>query len=377
MERPKGKRQPVERQVTAEMVYLHDSWQNGRQAGDFSSLSDMARQMYEEDAAALIALGGDTAILEVFDKFDKNRSKLSHSCEALANELLKFSGDYSSGSREDFELALLPHEVLAKIAALRVASLLAGADEQLAVPSGPDDELTQDVRKQDAILTDAYLRVWKYADDRKYTVTSDPGVNPQYPRDYLIYPSNERSYRYFMQIAFEYYHPTAEILQETIGINISGDGSLSVERDIYVPGFGAAASEGYYVKTLDDATEEDITAFADAIAEIVGDEPTPADSRNDYNDVKDYISRVPNGLTRAYLSEWLSNTSQSYVNHQLGASTPDGSTLREALMDPSDTTAHAAIITLVDYDREFHNERAQAGQENDSIATPWRDRVMR
>jgi hypothetical protein len=374
MERPKGKRQPVERRVTAEMMYLHDSWQNGRPAGDYGALSDAARQMYEEDAAALIATGGDAALLEVFEAFDKNRSNLSYSCEALANELLKFSSDYSSGSREDFEPAQLPHEVLAKISALRVGALLAGADEQLAIPSGPDGESTLDVRKQDAILTDAYLRVWKYADDRKYTVTSDPGVKPQYPRDYLAYPSSEKAYRYFIQVAFEYYPPTAELLQETLAINMSGDGTLSVERDIYVPGFGGAASEGYYVKTLDDATEEDIAAFADVIAEIVGDEPMPADSRNDYNDVKDYISRVPNGLTRAYLTEWLSNTSRSYVHHQLGASTPDGSTLREALMDPGDTDAHAAIITLVDYDRRFYNEQAQASGDG---AVPWRDRVMR
>ena len=154
-------------------------------------------------------------------------------------------------------------------------------------------------------------------------------------------------------------------------------GELSVDRDMYVSGFGAAASEGMFAKGFDNITQQDVAALADIIAEIVGDTPTPTRDHDNYDYVKDYIRTVPNGLTRVYLREWLDNTSQPYVWRQLAASTSDGSTLRESLVNATDTDAHNAVATLVDYDRQVHNERAQAARFDGVNTALWRDHAQR
>ena len=376
MERPNGKKQPVERRVTAEMVYLYDRWKNGQQPEQYSALPEMARRMYEEDAALLVNLGRQGTILDTYEKYDV-RSDLSRSCEALATELLTLHGGYSNGMQEDFEVVSLPQEVLAKVRSLHAGGLLAEDGEQLAIPSGPDGESTLDIRKHDATLTGVYLRVSKYTADRKYAVTSESGVEPQYPRDYLVYPSDEVAYRYLMEISFEYYHPAARAIQETVGLHVNERGELSVDRDMYVSGFGAAASEGMFAKGFDNITQQDVAALADIIAEIVGDTPTPTRDHDNYDYVKDYIRTVPNGLTRVYLREWLDNTSQPYVWRQLAASTSDGSTLRESLVNATDADAHNAVATLVDYDRQVHNERAQAARLEGVNTALWRDHAQR
>jgi len=376
MERPRGEKQPIERRLTAETMYLHDRWRNGQLAGEYAALSAIARQMYEEDAAVLTNLGGEAAILDLFDRYD-TRPQLSYSCEALATEILKFKDRYSDGHYESFDVSLLPWQVIDKLRALRVGSLLAGDEDQLALPSGPNGDSTLDIRKKDATPTDVSLRVWKYAADRKYAVTSDPEIEPQFPRDYLMYPSDETSYQYLMEVILEYYHPTADIIQETIGLYIGKRGQLGVERDMYITGFGAAASEGCYVQSLPDASEQDIAAFADVIAEIVGDVPTPKFSHDEYNDIKDYIRRISNGLTRAYLTEWLDNTSRFHVNSQLSASRIDGTTLRDALVSSNNSSAHDELVSLIDYEREIHNAYIQATSPDGGQGMLWRDRIAR
>lgn len=376
MERPRGERQPVERQLTAEMMYLHDRWRNGQQVASYAALPETAQRMYEEDAAALIRLGRAAAILEIYEKFDA-RSELSQSSEALANELLKFHGDYWDGCREDFEIDLPPHEVLTKIQALRIGEALAGDNEQLAAESAEEDSAAPGIRKQDALLTEVCLRVCKYAEDKKYAVTSEPGVQPQYPRDYLVYPSSETAYRYFMEVVFEYSHPSAEIIQETVGLYIGPTGNLSVKRDMFITGYSDETNESRYANTMTDVGDEDIAAFADTIAELVGDTPTPTDSRTDYDGLKSYIYSVPNGLARLYLREWHHNTSSSYVRRHLFARASGGSTLARSLSDPYDTDAQEALATLVNYDRQLHNEQARAAAQNGKTMPIWRDYVQR
>lgn len=378
MERPRGERQPaVQRRLTAEMMYLFGRWRSGQQVGDYNRLPDTMQRMYEQDATILAALDDEAAVLDVYKRYDDNRSELSRSCTALAEALLSFRGVHSDGMQDDFVAAPLPQEVLAKIRALRVGDLLASDDEQLAIPSDYNDSAVLDIRKADAVLTDVYLRVWKSADDRKYALTSDPGVEPQYPRDFLAYPANEVAYHYHIEVSFEHYHPTAEIIQESVNLYIDGQGRLGVDRDMYIHGFGGEASDGAFVRALDGVTEQDIAAFADVIAEIVGDQPVSAWRHDQYNDVSDYISRVPNGLMRAYLTEWLDNTSRSYVRRQLAASTMDGSTLHDWLLDPGNSDARDVLMTLVNYDREARNEQARVTPPDSDPVAPWRDRIPR
>ena len=379
MERPKGAWKPVQRQVTGEVMYIQDRWQNGQQVGDYAELPTNARRMYEEDAALLVNLGGKPSVFYTYEEHDRARSELSHSCEALAEELLKFRGSYSDGSQEMFSTPLLPREVYAKLMQLRAAEILAADTEQLAKPSDFDEGDEFDVRKADGVLTDASVRVWKYGARQKRVITSESGVEPQYPRDFLTYPSNEAAHSYLVEVCFEYYHPNVDVISETIGLYINEEGALTVVRDMYVPGLSAAASEGQCRKVLADASQLDIATFADFIAEIVGDEPAPMWSHNNYDDIRDYINRVANGLTRAYLTEWLDNTSSSHVRWNLSRRFIDGLALRDALMDSYNPHVHDEIVEIVNSERRLHNARVEAelASTGSDPASPWRDRIER
>jgi hypothetical protein len=373
MERPRGEKLVIQRQITGELMYIQDCWENNLQVNEFADLPPFARRAYEEAAATVNEQGGKPSVMAVLEHYDGARSELSRSCEALADELLRSS----DGSHEEIWVAMRPHEALERLQNLAVGRVLVGNDVQLADPYREGDGLELDIRKSNSLLTDVSLSVWKHGVNRKCAIVTEPGVEPSYPLDYLPYPTNEDAHQSQIGVAFAYYHPQEGHLSEMIWLYIDEFGNLSVFREMFVSRFGFASSEGAYNESLEDIPEHEIAAFADYIAELVGDGPISMRDRED-DSLTHTINRIPDQLSRAYAQEWIDNMSPEHVRALLmGRFDATGSSLLDDLMDPVNTAAREALVELVNGDRAQHVDRCRAGEQAGITIEPWRDRIVR
>lgn len=379
MERPKQRVESVKREVTGEILYLDSARKHGDRPKEYpDDVSKIAVDLYENRARLMRAQGARPEIMGLYEQYDE-RSDLSSSCASLAEELLKLKRPGSTWTLENIVVETPAAAVLESLQNLRAGKVLAADDDQLAIPSNGEHYPMLDIKKKDATLTGVAARVWGWS-DRKQLVTSEPGEPYSYPRDCLMYPSDERSKRYELDIAFAYNHPEAGYFNEKVSLSIGPDGGLRISSQMWVSAYGEMGYEGHYGHSLDDATDADIAAFADLFAQVVGDEPE-AVWHYDERIASAYMESITQQETQAYLEEWIDNTSIMQVYRALIASRYKGQSLKEALDDS--TTSHGArisIIEMVDKARADYKEAIAAGTpfEIEFLKyTPWRDHIKR
>jgi hypothetical protein len=150
--------------------------------------------------------------------------------------------------------------------------MLSEEAEQLAIPSDGTYYPILDIRKQNAELVGVGLRVWGW-DDTKYVFTNKDGEPYEYPKHALVFPSNEKSSTRQLELSFGYKDATAGEFSESISLYLSADGSAAISSNIWAMAYAETGYEGHAGSSLHNLTDDDIAAFGDLIAEIVGDTP--------------------------------------------------------------------------------------------------------
>ena len=317
MERPKPRVKPVERDVTGEIVYLDRMRQFGIDPQVYpGDLPDMAIDVYEIAADMYKSQGARPPIMDEYDKHDMEVPELGASCASLAEVLLTHKRPNSLSSFENFIVAMPPAEVLEALQKMRAGEVLAPDNEQLALSPSGGHYSAADVIKKDAKLTSVGVRAYGWSDGSKYLFTDEPGEQLQGSGNRLSYPSNEESHSYKLEVSFSYQHPKAGYFNERVILSVGQRGTTQISSQVWVAAYADMGYEGHGEKDLKDATEDDIAAFADLIAEMVGDEPEAVWQHNDRK-IREYISTVPSEVAREYLLEWVDNKSSLAVYQEL------------------------------------------------------------
>lgn len=274
MERPKGERAPIAREVTGGIVYLDDMWRKNLPAKEYpDELSDQEVEKYKERAADLRQRGIRPPIMDEYEQYDTVADDLKLSCVALAEALHALRKPGARLSYESIEVENTPQEVLDMVRASGAGKLLKPDDAQLAFESDGSHYPKLDVKKQDATLTGVSLTVFGWSSP-KVVFTNDENEPYEYPRDYLAYPSNEESMTYEIQLSFLYNHPETTFTEKiSLSIGDITNSSLSLSSNVWISEYAETGYEGHMGELLEDVTDEDIAGFADIIAEIVGDNP--------------------------------------------------------------------------------------------------------
>ncbi|MDB5184358.1 MAG: hypothetical protein JWN38_166 [Candidatus Saccharibacteria bacterium] len=271
MERPPAESQTKQREITAEIVYLDEMRRLNQEPKPFLELGDMAMQMYES-TADLYTNGERPEIMDAYEQYDPKPSEVVASCTALADELLTFKEADSPLTFVDIVIKANPDDVLAKLQTIAAGSILAGNDAQLAIPSEGEYYPILDMRKQNAKLGGVGLRVWGW-DDPKYIFTNKPGEPYKYPENALLYPSDEKSSTRQIELSFSYRDAEAGSFTESVSLFLTAHGSASISSNIWASAYAETGYEGHGGSSLQDPSDENIAAFGDLIAEIVGDTP--------------------------------------------------------------------------------------------------------
>lgn len=273
MERPEVEIQPRQRKVTGEIVYLDEMRQRDIAPEPFQELADMAIQSYEEQADAYKD-GERPAIMDEYEQHDFEPSPVVASCTALANELLALKNPKSPLTSVDIAVETDSDTVLAKLQTIAAGSLLSDDDEQLAIPSDGEYYPILDIRKQNATLVGAGLRVWGW-DDQKYVFINKDDEQYEYPKHALLYPSDEQRSIRQLEVSFTYDSEDegAGGFLESVSLYLHSDGSATVSSRVWASAYAETGYEGHRGSSLDVVTDDDIAAFGDLVAEIVGDEP--------------------------------------------------------------------------------------------------------
>lgn len=383
MERPKARAELVKREVTGEIVYLNTMRELGQAPETYpDDIPDVDLQMYEAKAGLYQSRGDRPGIMDAYEKYEKEISEdLGASCAGLADELLKHKDPESPLTYEDFIVSTPATEVLESLKKLRAGELLAADDEQLAVLSGGEYYPVLDIKKQNSRLLDVTIRVSGWS-DVKYLFTNKPGEQRQYPQDYLRYPSNEKSHWYELDLIFSYEYPDSDsgYFNETVSLYIGQRGDLSLSSDIWAATYAETGYEGHGGKSLDGRSDEDVAAFADLIAKLVGDEPETIGHFN-LKVLARYIDKVASEQSRVYLGEWLLNSHAAQVSYDLEATSVGDQSLLKALLDPEHATeAHKVLVENVDEMRQSRNELAADTERTALYGTklePWHDIAVR
>lgn len=382
MERPKGRVEKIDRKLTDEIVYLDEMRRyDGSPQKYPEDVSDMAIQLFQTEADMMQNQGIRPEIMDLYEQYDNEESELNQSCAALAEELLKLKDPGSELTFEDFVVDTPAVEVLDELRKTRAGGVLAADDKQLAIPSNGEYYPILDIKKQDAKLTGVGVRAWGWS-DRKYIFTNDPGEPYQYPRDCLVYPGDEKSHSYELDITFSYDHPDAGYFNEKVSLTIGSRGNLQIGSDVWASVYAETGYEGHGGKSLKDASDEDVAAFADLIAKVVGDEPETVRHYNDRK-LRAYIDKVANGESRDYLLEWLDNSHAAQVKYDLGSTSVGDQSLLKALFDPDHAEeAHKSLVEKVDEMRRSRNEPTDEDKRIEKLfggdpIPPWRDLVVR
>lgn len=145
-------------------------------------------------------------------------------------------------------LVVMPaDEVLARLEQTRIGTmLLAGDDDQLALPSVDDYYPALDIRKSQSELLGAGVRVWGWG-------------------------SGESASRNLELELF--YRQKKEQFTEVIGLEGSAAGGTSATGSIVMPAYAETGYEGHNFKTIYDITDQDIADFSELVDEAAGGNP--------------------------------------------------------------------------------------------------------
>lgn len=280
MERPQIDIQPKQRNVTGEIVYLDGLRRRNETPKQFLDLGDMAIQFYEAEAAMCID-DIRPAIMDEYERYDNSTpSETVASCIELANILLTLEGPDNKWSFVNVMVDVSPDTVLSKLEAISAGSILASANEQLAIESDDKYYPIVDIRKQNANLIDVGVRVWGW-DDKKYVYTNEEGEACKYPQHFLMYPSDEKNISRQIDLSFAYVGKDSGRFTESVSLNLKADGSVAINTNIFAMAYAETGYEGHKRTSLDSPSEVDVAAFGDLIAEIVGDTPESVGMRVD------------------------------------------------------------------------------------------------
>jgi hypothetical protein len=271
MELPQIENQITQRAITGEIVYLDEMRRQNEEPRPFLDLADMAIQMYEAQADMYPA-GERPSIMDEYEQYDDKPSEVVANCAALADILLTLKEPESQFTFVDIAVEASPEIVLKKLEATSVGSILAGGDEQLAIPSDGEYYPVLDMRKQNAILTGVGLRAWGW-DDQKYIFTNQQDEQYEYPKHALVYPSDEKSSTRQIELFFSYNGTKPTSFTESISLQLTNGGSARISSNIWAMAYAETGYEGHGGSSLQNLKDEDIIAFAELVAEIVGDEP--------------------------------------------------------------------------------------------------------
>ena len=373
MERPKVTAKPIKRQVTGEIVHLDMMRQEGQFPSPYGELSDMAIQMHEASAALYESMGVRPAIMDEYEQYDTRFDDVYLSCVALTKELLELRGPNPEVTFVDIAVDTPAAEVLAKLHESLLARVLNADDAQLAIESDGSYYPVLDIKKQDATLRNVGLTVWGWKDNRKYIMTDNKRARA------LVYPQDEQSEWFQIDVVFGYSHPQAKWFSENMTLSIGTQGDMRLSSGVSVPEYAETGYEGHGYRALSDQTDEDILHFADVVAEIVGDEPMTTRQRRE-REFEKFLNKVVLSESVEYLREWIDN---SWIEQVLGDLTyvrcGDMSIVKALITPEFAAQAHELLTVEVDKRRSSQNERAS---DAETVAyfgrtNPWIDRVIR
>lgn len=269
MERPKVDQQPIKRQVTGEIVYLDEMRRSGEFPDKFSTIGEQAIDMYSHDAKIIEAQGQRPDIMDLYEEYEPQISSTEASCIALADELLKLKKPGNTLTFVDVRVETPAAEVLNKLQSMKAGELITADDDQLAIESNGEYHPILDIRKNNAKLDGAKLRIWGW-DHTKYVLTSSD-IDPS--DAYLGYPSDEKIAERKLEIFLLYKGIDSEDFSEHISLTLNSTAGAYLSRSIYSSAYAEMGYSGHNDEIVYDIEEADIAAFGDLVAEIVGDEP--------------------------------------------------------------------------------------------------------
>ncbi len=365
MERPQGSWQPPQRQMTGEVLYFQDAQANGQRIAEFSKLPESAQQQFEKDAQTMRSLGAKSDLLLLYEQHDIAPSPLSVSCRALAEALLALEGSEGENNHANVRVVMDSSEILDKLSTLRIAELIAPADEQLALPPESAEAEEVDFKKVDARFIGVGLDIWHEVQPR----------NDGMPPESMPYPADEKSHRFSLDLSLQYLHPVHGSIVETLSLHIDSAGGIMLASQIESPVYEQAMANGYKAKKLESVTDTDTAAFADLIAEVVGDEPETV-AQHSNRTFRETVAQMPNTLSQRYIQEWLNNTSDKYVRMLVRLTSVEGRKLQDLLLDPETADqAHEVLVGFVEADRTRRLTAQADGHQHPN--GPWLDLVER
>lgn len=330
MERPKPRPEQIERKITGEVIYFDQARRMGQVPKEYESLSDMALQMYETEADMCAKQGVRPSIMEEYERYDAQVSEAQASCLALSDELLALKGD-SPLSFVDLSVNVSAEEVMSRVKQCQYSELLAGDDDQLAMPSNGEYYPMLDVKKSDARLTGIGLRVWGWDDD-KYVFTNKSRDEYDMSKHFLRYPSDEKVHRRQIEISFGYDHPEAGSIVESLSLNITSMGQASMHSQIYMGVYAETGYEGHGGVSKGHVSDRDMVMFGDLTAEIVGDMPESVRMR-DQRELQEMIESAATMDVRQAVERLIECTWPAQARYLLGLSGDNGASLCSLLDD--------------------------------------------
>lgn len=338
MERPHGKTQPKQREVTGEIVYLDEMRRRNERPQPYEELADMAIQMYEAEAD-MYPEGERPAIIEEYERYDFQPSEVVTSCTALADELLALKNPDSPLTFVDIVVESDPDTVLTKLQTIAAGKILADQDAQLAIASDGKYYPILDFRKENATLVGTGLRVWGW-DDRKYVFTNEENEPYEYPKHALFYPTDEKSSTRQIELSFSYRDAESRGFTESVSLYLGAGGSASISSNLWSMAYAETGYEGHGGSSLDNFTDDDIAAFGDLVAEIVGDTPESIAMRIDRK-LQELIETAATPAAQQAVHNLIEATWPAQANYLLRRKQEGTSkTIADQLCDPA--TAEAA-----------------------------------
>lgn len=178
--------------------------------------------------------------IETKGRTETTDNKVKHL--AFVNDLLSLKNDERL-TFVDIVVQLPAEKVLQMLQKTRVADVLNGEDDQIALESDGSYYPVLDMRKSDSSLVGAGVRVWGWG-----------------------------SSSYKVDLSFFYQNPAKQTFSETCSANI-GSSTEGISGHVYINEYAETGYEGHGFKICENISEEDITKFCDIVAEAVGDEP--------------------------------------------------------------------------------------------------------
>ena len=345
MERPQVKNEQKQRTVTGEIVYLDERRRNNERPKPYNELGGMAMQMYEAEADAY-SDGKRPAIMDEYEQYDYRPSETVASCKALADQLFALKDPSRSFRFEDIAVEEGPKSVLDRLTAISASGVLAADDEQLAIESNGEYYPILDIRKQNSTLNGVGLRVWGW-DDAKHVFTNGEDGVYKYPDHVLTYPSDETDSVRTLELAFGYTTDDNIKFNESVSMRISAGGFVTFYSQVWVSRYAETGYEGHGGKTMQPTSDEEVAAFGDLVAEIVGDEPKSVRVK-EQQEFQDFMEALATPSARQAVQDLVALTWQVQASYLLTMRVEaDGKTVAELLCDERTADEGVAAVERI------------------------------